>query len=352
MLLDKYFQQIFVISLPYKPERRERLAAHFRSQSLGDPAALTWIRAISGEWCWPPAWFHAGGGAWGCLQSHMRIVQDAIMDGLENYLVLEDDVIFHGRSAELLDRFMTELPDDWDQIYLGGQHLRGPEPLPGRPFVFRPGNVNRTHAFALKRSVFARFQQHIAHAPDYIARNPWHIDHQLGLAHERRYWNTYCPAWWIAGQDAGPSNVSGRINPPLWWHPSLYSQHLPFIFVPPNASENERRQCAEFLHCGYHLKEGTLEDIGLDSCVESSERLRDWLTMVAREAIDRALLPGIQHPRISLKRVTDLWPAGVNDLPTVTLEELADYPFNELFPHPVNSREQDAFHLIQTSNAA
>ena len=156
------------------------------------------------------------------------------MDGIGSYLVLEDDAVFHPRAPEMLERLMGELPADWGQLYLGGQHLQPPEEVPSSPFVLRGINVNRTHAFALKGDTFARFQQHITHAPDYIARNHgWHIDHQLGIAHERRDWNVYCPSWWLAGQDEGSSNVSGNTNPRLWWNPEIYSGRLPFVWLDP-----------------------------------------------------------------------------------------------------------------------
>ena len=91
--LTDSFERIYVINLPYKGDRRERLTSHLGALGLADPKALTWVRALSGDWCPPPAWFKAGNGAWGCLQSHIRIVQDAIMDGIDNFLVLEDDVL-------------------------------------------------------------------------------------------------------------------------------------------------------------------------------------------------------------------------------------------------------------------
>lgn len=153
--------------------------------------------------------------------SHLRIAQDAVHDKLASYCVLEDDVVFHPRAPEMFDPFMKELPPDWGQVYLGGQFLhREPEKL--SPWVVRPYNVNRTHAFALSRETVPRFQQHIMNASDYfelrageegtaaIDHNCFHIDHQLGRAHERREWNTYAPIWWLAGQHEGSSNVSGR----------------------------------------------------------------------------------------------------------------------------------------------
>ena len=350
--LTEHFERIFVINLPYKRDRRERLTRHLEQMQLADPGSLHWVRAVSGEICPPPGYFKAGGGAWGCLQSHLRIAQDAAMDRLHNYLVLEDDVVFHEQSGSDLARLMAELPDDWGQVYLGGQHLKDPEPVEGSPFVFRCRNVNRTHAFALRNAAFPAFQQHICHAPDYIDR-PWHIDHQLGIAHERGDWKVYAPAWWIAGQEEGSSNISGRKTPRYWWHYHEYAAGLPFIFVEPSpAGENIPEELHRHLHFGNNLKTGTLEDVGLDACAGSPGALQTWLRMIAREAISHWKLPAISHPRISLREAADSWGSKVIPLDHADVSKLVCYPGNGLFPHPLNGKPDCFGNLVRRTSAA
>lgn len=251
-------------------------------------------------------------------------------------MVLEDDAVFQPRTVEMLERLMREVPDDWDQIYLGGQHLKEPELVPGRPFVLRCGNVNRTHGFILRRRAFVKFQQHILHAPDYIAHPGWHIDHQLGVAHERADWKVYAPAWWICGQEEGSSNISGRSNPRIWWHPARYSRHLPFTWMPASVSPEVAARIVPHLHFGNNCEPGTYQDSGLTDAAKSTERLRDWLSLIAREAMNMERLPGIQHPDISIERVRHLWAAGVRPAEEAPVQEWLGYPWNGLFPHPLN----------------
>lgn len=336
MKLKRYFERIFAINLPCKEDRRERLAGHLEELGLADPGDIAWVRAVSGEMCPPPPYFQAGGGAWGCLQSHLRLAQDAAMDGLESYLVLEDDAVFDSKAPSLLEGFMAEVPADWGQLYLGGQHLHEPEPVEGASLVYRCHNVNRTHAYALHRRAFGSFQRHVSHAPDYIARDSWHLDHQLGIAHGRRDWATYAPVWWLAGQEEGASDISGRENPRLWWHLSRFSGGLPFIHVSQDCPADRVAEVRKVVHFGNHRKEGTLEDIGLDRCVNDDHELGVWLEMIAREAIDRGMLPGLSHPSISRDRVASLWTAGAFAAEAADLSSLLDYPYNGLFPHPLN----------------
>lgn len=329
--LNDHFERIFVLNLAYKPDRRERLERHLKELNLA--REIIWVRACSGDMMPPPVWWKAGNGAWGCLLSHARVVQDAIMDRLDNYLVLEDDAVFQPRAGMMLHDFMDQVPDDWDQIYLGGQHLREPTEVARKPAVLRAWNVNRTHAFALKAKAFTRFHQHIWHSPDYIAKEGgWHIDHQLGLAHERADWMVYAPQWWLVGQDSDWSNISGRCNPRLWWHPSRHSTALPFVRIAEARSPHELAQAIDYIHSGNTLLEGTLTDTGLKEATTCDEKLKAWLSMIAREALDLHRIPVWQCDAISLERVKKNWPAGAFELEEVDLASLVDYPWNGLIP--------------------
>jgi glycosyl transferase family 25 len=58
-------------------------------------------------------------GLVGCAISHMKIYEDALKNNYKNILVLEDDVYFRDELYEELDKAMSELPEDYDILYLG-----------------------------------------------------------------------------------------------------------------------------------------------------------------------------------------------------------------------------------------
>jgi glycosyl transferase family 25 len=58
-------------------------------------------------------------GLVGCAISHMKIYEDALKNNYKNILVLEDDVYFDDDLYEELDKAMSELPEDYDILYLG-----------------------------------------------------------------------------------------------------------------------------------------------------------------------------------------------------------------------------------------
>ena len=241
----------------------------------------------------------------------------------------------------MLSAFMQEVPQDWGQVYLGGQFLhREPERI--SPWVLRPYNVNRTHAFALSKATIPRYLQHIMHAPDYfnvqiddkgttaLNHNGFHIDHQLGRAHERGDWKTYAPAWWLAGQEAGGSNISGHNNPRLWWHWRERGHHLPFYFLPPDSTDPQRAFFRRYLHPGNNTLGNTMIDVGLDKEL-NDEDLTSWLKMIAGEAIELWKLPCFEvpakQPDLST-RVQKLWAPGLQEAEENSISRMADYPFS------------------------
>ncbi len=213
-LLTDHFDKVVVINCPHRPDRRERVMEHLAA--FADTGKVLVLRGVVGDWTTAPADWRAGRGAWGCLRSHQLALEEFLHERdaeghmvLESMLVLEDDVVFAADALERLAAFMDAVPKGWGQIYLGGQHRA--KPTAASPGVVVGHRVNRTHAYAVSSVAAQQMYRHISYASDYRGTEN-HIDHQLELAHERRDWPVYCIDPWIAGQEAGSSNVSGKTN--------------------------------------------------------------------------------------------------------------------------------------------
>lgn len=220
--LTDWFDRVYVINCAHRPDRLEETKKHLEETRMADNDKVHYYPAIIGDWTTCPADWGSGRGAWGCLRSHQRILEDVIharddrhMMALDNVLILEDDVIFKDDSLEKLNEFMEVVPDDWGQIYLGGQHRRHPKET-DIPNVIIGNSINRTHAHAINGPSITSVYRHISYASDYRGSSK-HIDHQLELAHRRADWPVYCPKEWVAGQRAGSSNISGKTNETKFW---------------------------------------------------------------------------------------------------------------------------------------
>ena len=231
-LLDRHFERIVVISLAGRQDRRSRCAAHLAALGLSD--RIQWFDAVDGRIHPPPQGWNSGGGAWGCHLSHLTIIRQAIQDRLGSVLILEDDAIFSPHASQELSRFLRAVPDDWGQIYLGGQHLQRPLPTASRQ-VWRGLNVNRTHAYAVNGTEAGRIADYLGQWPSrrQIAH---HIDHHLGLAQRMRLWPAYCPTTWFVGQMEAVSDINKGMPdlPERWWHRRRHSLTLPLVAVPEN----------------------------------------------------------------------------------------------------------------------
>lgn len=171
----------------------------------------------------PPGWIESA-GAWGCWQSHVRLWQEAVAAGLESILIFEDDAAFEFTwFATKAVEFLATVPDDWDQIYLGGQHLTidgSPPPEEVNALVLRGKNVNRTHAYAIRRRMMASAVREIGEPPPVgTPAKFYHVDYRLGTMHRSGQWNVYTPRRWLVAQAAGPSDVIlNRNMRPRWWN--------------------------------------------------------------------------------------------------------------------------------------
>ncbi len=328
--LKDTFDAAFCINLARRPDRWER----FTKQIPADWPFVEIQRfdAVDGRQVPTPAWWRAGAGAWGCARSHVTLIERALNSGWKSLLIFEDDAVFCEGFTGRVTEFLKELPNSWGMIYLGGQHLaidRHP-PQKVSDGVYRPYNVNRTHAYALQRPTMEKVYQH-------LMRNDWqrnhHIDHHFGLLHQTRQAPVYCPATWLVGQDEGQSNINGRAMPQRFW---LGSQKIveakpeeePFIAVLGLHGSGSSCLAGVLHHLGVFLGERLggfygnepdknqcgFEAEGLRRICEAVipfpqtkprfagrdlvPRLRKWINEKRREAADRNTLAGGKYPQL------------------------------------------------------
>ena len=284
------FTNTFVINLPFKSDRLTTFQASV-PKCMGP---ITVWHAVHGDTVLHPDWWSSGRGAWGCYRSHLQILEHCYNSGAESYIVFEDDAIFRPDFEQQLSAFLAELPDDWEQVYLGGQLLHEVQHPPKRltENVYIPYNVNRPHGFAVHKRGYEKLYRHLNSVP---FQNGEHIDHHLGRLHESGKLKIYCPAKWLVGQDGGPSNISGNTNSATYWvDPEQASnvdrtwanRPIPAVFLESTmevAIELERRGW----HRGHWQNEHRL-DRGICQAIASPnvrEGLHGWFKAVVPEAV-------------------------------------------------------------------
>ncbi len=170
--------------------------------------------AIDGTNISRPVWWESSPGAWGCLQSHLKVLNDCLEQNVHSILVLEDDAVCIEGFSQKSRSFVEELPDDWQWIFFGGQNIRLQHGLPSKvsEWVYRPFNVNRGHAYALRgQDIMLRLQVHLS--TEHAWPLPHHRDHHVGRFQEQLTQGLYAPREWLVAQSPGSSDISKRKTP-------------------------------------------------------------------------------------------------------------------------------------------
>jgi hypothetical protein len=195
--ISETFDRVVVVNLARRPERLERFWKLLKDWPFKKPERFD---AVDGEAVGVPAGWDKGPGAWGCLLSHRTLLDAAIADGVNSLLVLEDDAILVDDFSVLAGEFLRSVPEDWDGLMLGAEHLIQPEAI--RFGVVRCVAANRSHAYAIRGKFMKTLSQF------------WHNtvnDHcDIVLSSLMRHFKVYAPEPLLIGQDTGVSDITGR----------------------------------------------------------------------------------------------------------------------------------------------
>jgi hypothetical protein len=213
------FERVYCVNLDRCEDRWQRFAAAV-------PADWPWpvpirFAGVDGQRVQPPPAWQAGRGAWGIYRSFLTIIERCLSDGVDSVLLLEDDALFRPDFVREATAWLRHVPEDWQMLYLGGQHLASPRKLTDQLWVAQ--NVNRCHAWAIRGSMLTEVYHHLMQIPFAACRSgkPAHIDHQLGRLHARHYaahdTAVLCPPRWLVGQAAGRSTIANRDVTDRYW---------------------------------------------------------------------------------------------------------------------------------------
>lgn len=297
----RMFERVYVINLVRRPDRLR--AFRHRLDRYGWPFAEPIVYpAIEGDKVGVPAEFSQGGGAYGCRMSHLRILQDCLMEDVGSVLILEDDADITEGFPQRVEEFLRSVPADWEGIMLGGQHHAPPirTDIPG---VVRVRYAQRTHAYAARPAYMLALQRRWGNGSvhiDWMMRD-WQHQHIV-----------YAPDPWLIGQSGGRSDIRGAEKPPEWWVSG--SSSLPA--GPVAVAIVERQVMDEMRRMGFHggmTRDENGIDVGLQRIFangmpagERTSHLRRWLEMIQAEAVG-GLLPTVWHPQATIEAVRSAW---------------------------------------------
>jgi glycosyl transferase, family 25 len=195
-----FFKEIVCINLDSRPDRWSECCKIFKDAGIHDRVKR--FSAIAGKGETPYA-----SGALGCALSHCAILKKCLSQGLDNVLVLEDDVYIRPDAQEVLNLAIKELPKNWDLFYLGF--------LPHGIFTVHSPNLIKipsrgdcTHAVAYSKTAMKFIVDHYDTIKlESLTRIPLSIDGFYSSTVQSRG-NCYCTNPIIAVQRNSRSDIS------------------------------------------------------------------------------------------------------------------------------------------------
>jgi glycosyl transferase, family 25 len=166
------------INLDRRPERWKRMESRFSELDL---LPVERFAAVDGSQVQIPVNWPESPGAYGCLQSHLSVVQQARAQGRESVLIIEDDVLFDERFHEKFRERVRNLPENWDMLFFGCLHHD--EPIPVASGIGKLRGSFSTFMYVVRHTVYDSFIRLNSRAKQAVDRNNTIL---------QRLFNCYC----------------------------------------------------------------------------------------------------------------------------------------------------------------
>jgi Glycosyltransferase family 25 (LPS biosynthesis protein) len=291
--VETYFDRIVLVNLARRPDRLGTCCKQLESKDWPFTMPLLYDAFDMERLPLPKGWT-MGGGCAGCLFSHRDILLRAIQDGVSRLLVLEDDFTIKPGFPAKVKKFLAKVPDDWEGLMLGGQHISAPTQTDIAGIV-KCNNCQRTHCYAV-RGNYLRDLCAAWSSPDCRT----HCDHVMGPMQSR--YKVYAPSPFLVGQSEGKSDISGSNNPVKFWIEPAKDAPLVLLDAPRSVMEDLELYG---YHRGFTRDQGGI-DVGLPRALKATHRLKRWIDTIQWECASAELIACLWYPRMQLEALRDV----------------------------------------------
>lgn len=123
--ISDYFNNIYCINLKSRKDRWQQAQDEFKKFGIID--SIKRYNATDGSKVTNPNPRLLKGEV-GILMTHINLIEMAKKRNYENILIMEDDVYFTDELNNL-EEYMNSVPENWDLLYFGANHVYGKLPL-------------------------------------------------------------------------------------------------------------------------------------------------------------------------------------------------------------------------------
>lgn len=113
---NKFVDEVYVINLERRKDRLEHITKEFKKIDV----SFKRVNAIDGNDI--EKFNNLSSAEIACLRSHVGVIQESIEKNYKRIAIFEDDIIFCDDFEKRFEYYSSNIPDDWDIMYLGGTH--------------------------------------------------------------------------------------------------------------------------------------------------------------------------------------------------------------------------------------
>ena len=157
MKLFDRFDKVYCINLDRRPDRLENFTNQVEKFNLGEFERFS---AYDGKKLNLPNNFNLKPGEIGIIMSNLDIIRDAKKNKYNTILIIEDDCVFNDGIVNV-DTFFDSLPDNWDMLYMGGNHnthmgVQPPQKINDK--VVKLHSTYSAHFIGIKSTIFNQIE--------------------------------------------------------------------------------------------------------------------------------------------------------------------------------------------------
>lgn len=150
--LNDYFGKIYCVNLDKRTDRWELCQEEFKKIGI----EVERFSAFDGTKIENVEELFVGhfekAGQFGCLISHLDIIKQAKENKLPSVVIMEDDVVFCENFNEELNQKILELPDDWNMIFFGSNHVAHPIRITDN--IYKLTRAYSAHCYVIRDNMY------------------------------------------------------------------------------------------------------------------------------------------------------------------------------------------------------
>lgn len=152
-ILSTYFDKIYCLNLKRRPDRMEKIQLIFDNLGFDDVERYECVDYR--DMILPKIEDRSplAVGNYGITQTNINIITEAKEKGYKTLLTIEDDVFFSDEVHKLKE-YLDAVPNDWDMIYFGGNHMYGTPPIKVNDKIIKLNKTISTHCVAFKDTIY------------------------------------------------------------------------------------------------------------------------------------------------------------------------------------------------------